>query len=131
MKPFDLEKALAGEPVITRDGRPVKIAGYNSDVDEDVQVLGWLKGLKNIPDIDTYEGWYADGHYAESENELDLFMASTKKTGWVNLYRNREDKDKIETAQEVCVSQEEALDNYHSGIDMDLYITTVKIEWEE
>lgn len=42
MKPFNLERALAGDPVITRDGREVKIAGYNPKTHEGVRILGWL-----------------------------------------------------------------------------------------
>jgi len=41
MKPFNLDEALAGEPVVTRDGRPVKIAGYN---EEKERSGAWVSG---------------------------------------------------------------------------------------
>ena len=36
-KPFDLESALAGEPVVTKDGQPVEIIQYRSG-----QIIGWI-----------------------------------------------------------------------------------------
>jgi hypothetical protein len=74
MKPFDLQKALAGEPVITRDGRPVKIAGYNEEADEDVVLCGWVAGNAHQ--------WYKDGS-CEYEEYLDLFMAPIERKEWV------------------------------------------------
>jgi len=43
MKPFNLEAALAGAPVVTRDGRPVKIAGYNPDAHASGTLTGWIE----------------------------------------------------------------------------------------
>ena len=76
MKPFNLEAALAGAKVITRDGRPVKIAGYNPDGCEYSTVLAWagqfvLSSRK-------------DGKYHPmSDNDNDLFMAPTERKEWV------------------------------------------------
>jgi hypothetical protein len=77
MKPFDLQKALAGDPVVTRDGRPVKIAGYNEDAHEDVVLCGWVAGNAHQ--------WYKDGS-CEYEEYLDLFMAPTERKEWVVRY---------------------------------------------
>ena len=34
LEKFNLQDALNGRPVVTRDGNPVKIAGYNTDAEE-------------------------------------------------------------------------------------------------
>jgi len=81
MKPFNLEKALAGEPVITRYGRPVKIAGYNEDASCGESVLGWLEGSSF--------SWARDGQYILQDCEsFDLFMAPTERKEWVILWTN-------------------------------------------
>ena len=70
MKPFDLDKALAGARVVTRDGRPVKIAGYNPEFKESARILGWIG-------IDSICSWNSVGKYRNYElpSEFDLFIA--------------------------------------------------------
>jgi hypothetical protein len=77
MKPFDLQAALAGEKVVTRDGRPVKIAGYNPDCANQYAVLGWVGK--------SYLSWYSDGYAVSPHHarEVDLFMAPTERKEWV------------------------------------------------
>ena len=77
MKPFNLERALAGEPVITRDGRPVKIAGYNPDADIEYKICGWV-------DCEV-ESWRVDGLLSASIKDaaIDLFMAPTERKEWI------------------------------------------------
>lgn len=113
MKPFDLEKALAGEPVVTRDGRPVKIAGYNPDADDYAKIVGWVDG-------DT-KSWDSNGEYFIAKSNTDLFMAEkpkVKKEGWVNVYP---DDDVF-----MYPSLEEAEDAKGSK-----RVACIKIEWEE
>lgn len=85
MKPFDLEAAKAGAPVIQRCGRPARIVDFN---------------LKNgaYPLAVVYTDGYNDEHVTEfstrgeyyrgttAEDERDLMMAPVKKTGWLNVY---------------------------------------------
>jgi hypothetical protein len=82
MKPFDLKKALAGEPVITRYGRPVKIAGYNEQARNDYSVLGWVNNVVFV--------WHRNGKRAGClhESDNDLFMAPTERKEWVILWTN-------------------------------------------
>jgi hypothetical protein len=77
MKPFNLERALAGDPVVTRDGRPVKIAGYNEEAEEDeFCLLGWANNMNH--------GWHSDGTYMRGvENGKDLFMAPNERKEWI------------------------------------------------
>ncbi len=89
MKPFNLEKALAGDPVITRDGRKVTIAGYNPTGGKE-KVAGWIAcnpsnaGWKDIACF-----WDSNGGFEGDTgpcNPEDLFMAPKQRTLWVNLF---------------------------------------------
>jgi hypothetical protein len=76
MKDFNLKDALAGKPVITRDGRPVKIAGYNPDAIESARIIGWVKG-SNF-------NWYEGGKFmGDAVTNADLFMAPSERKEWV------------------------------------------------
>jgi hypothetical protein len=77
MKPFNLKEALAGKPVVTRDGRPVKIAGYNPDYLGGQKLLGWVMGY--IYDVGE---WTKDG-ISSIREDLDLFMAPTERKEWI------------------------------------------------
>jgi len=83
MKPFDLEAALRGEPVITRDGRPVKIAGYNEEATYDEKIVGWIQEYGSC-------SWGEDGTYHTSirYSNKDLFMAPTERKEWVVVFTN-------------------------------------------
>lgn len=74
MKPFNLEAALAGAPVCTRDGRPVTQL-VKFDVISAFNIGGVL-------DRD-FHRWKQDGAFDCFRCEHDLFMAPIKKTGWV------------------------------------------------
>jgi hypothetical protein len=77
-KPFNLQDALAGKPVVTRDGRKVKIAGYNPDAAESEVVVGWADGWAR--------GWCENGSYIKDrKHAADLFMACETKDVWVVL----------------------------------------------
>lgn len=81
MKPFDLEKAKAGHPVCTRDGRDVRIICFDR-----------LSACSIVALIKTYDKeehgvYYNSGkYYFDTESRFDLFMKSTKKTYWLNLF---------------------------------------------
>jgi hypothetical protein len=79
MKPFDLVRALAGEPVVTRNGKKVDELHYFETargehpliVGFDGQLWGYtVKGTRTYP----------------SESPYDLFMAPKKRTVWVNIW---------------------------------------------
>lgn len=130
MLKFDLEKALAGEPVVTRDGQPVKIAGYNPDAHHLHQISGWIDGIVH--------GWGANGVFSDlfEKNSRDLFMAEkpkVKKEGWVNVYRASKNlistsSDVHEDTGHVYKDKDTAIEN---GWKFSTYIATAKIEWEE
>jgi hypothetical protein len=81
MKPFDLKKALAGDPVIMQDGTPVKIAGYNPAAKHSQCVLFWdangtARGATELGKVG-----YVDM----------LFMAPTERKEWVVRVANPTD----------------------------------------
>jgi len=81
MKPFDLSAALAGAPVCTRDGREVTQL-VKFDCEYEYCVFGIVEGGPI--------SWLESGRHLESmESDDDLFMAPTKKTGWVVRCRSK------------------------------------------
>ena len=122
MKQFNLNEYLKdpSKKVITRDGRAVKIhcTNFNS-----VQPI-----IAEIEGHNFSQSFTRDGKYCIDDRNLpyDLFFASEKKEGWLNIYRSesgfylrgnpyksKEEADKVAKA------------NYKT------FCTTVKIEWEE
>jgi hypothetical protein len=80
MSKFNLEKALAGEKVVTRDGREVtQLVMFKADS------KCVLYGLD--VDNDTIESWFTSGTYHDGLiSGADLLMAPKKLSGFVNVY---------------------------------------------
>jgi len=81
MKPFDLEKALAGEPVVTRDGREVTQL-HLFDTPEKYKLYGVISGRY-------ITCWDVDGNYTHGLEEAkhDLLMKEKVIKGWCNIYQ--------------------------------------------
>lgn len=81
MKPFDLEAAKRGEPLITRDGRKVTDFAHFPSKEGAYKVYAVIGGDTSSF---TEEGneWNVDC----SQTNLDLFMAPRKRTVYVNLW---------------------------------------------
>lgn len=119
-KPFNLEKALAGEPVVTRGGSPVtQLVLFKGELDTKYPLRGVFGA-----DI---ESWTSAGAYCAdgSPNNNDLFMASTKKKGWVNIYSTNSNHL---AAAGIHVYGTRAIADERAG---DSRIACVEIEWEE
>jgi hypothetical protein len=79
MKPFDLEAAKRGEPIQTRDGRPVKFIAYVPEADKSQRVVVLVDGY--------IVALHEDGSVHDDCNHYDdIFMAPRKRTVWVNLH---------------------------------------------
>jgi len=120
LKPFNLEQALAGAPVVTRNGCPIVELKY-------LQTSSKLAVVRKEPD-DKLISYFVpcDGKFGDTiDYTTDLFMATTKKEGWVNIY-NPSSKNLNGVSGFVYNSREEAIANQASG-----YIATAKIKWEE
>ena len=124
MKPFDLEKAKAGKPVCTRDGRKARILCFDLD-NEDYKIAAAIsmdnhKGEK----VETYtiDGRCEDINIKKS---LDLMMVSGKKKGWINVYRD------VNTGKPFCDceiydSKDDAISNIQGTA-----IGTFPFKWED
>lgn len=81
MKPFSLEAAKRGEPIVCRDGTPAKFIAYVPETSKDSRVVVLIKRVIYVIG--------EDGQCARMKNKtdpLDIFMAPIKRTVWVNLY---------------------------------------------
>ena len=81
MKEFNLEKALAGEPVITRNGELVTQITKFEDIINPYCLCG--KVLGNI-ELFTIDGVFS---LKFGESQFDLFMDEEKKTIWINVWK--------------------------------------------
>src|SRR5271165_532339 len=82
-KPFNLNEALAGAKVVTRNGKPVTEFKLFSLVDDsETQPLRVVVG-------GYIEAYTAEGKYYASatESEYDLFMEVKTATKWINVYK--------------------------------------------
>lgn len=83
MKPFNLEEALNGAKVVTRDGREVtQLTKFNADEKET------LYGVVNKE----IASWKDDGRFSFippcNDHILDLFMFVEPVRRWVNVYKD-------------------------------------------
>ena len=123
MKPFNLKEYLANpsKKVVTRDGRAVKI--YCTDyIDKcGLFVIGKIEG-------NAYSySFREDGRFLDhKETENDLFFASEKHEGWINLYKNEDGISWI--SPNYFTSKKEAEEEVKAHT---CSVTTIKIEWEE
>lgn len=95
MKPFNLEKALAGEPVMTRDGGIVK--GLHKCLN-DIEVMK-LRGFLYYSDPESnkhYFGreeleWQLSGVNSNNipNNRHDLFMYEKRVKGWIWVHKEK------------------------------------------
>jgi len=83
MKPFNLEEALAGKPVVTRSGDPVtQIVKF--DIKNNIPYS--IAAIHNGHICTwTYEGIF--NFFIDTQNDMDLFMAPESKFIWINLWQ--------------------------------------------
>lgn len=122
MKQFNLQEYLKNpdRKIVTYDGRDVRIVCVNR-LDKDYPVVALVR-KKNGESIESYT---KDGKYINNKiYNHDLFFASVKKEGWINVYYG---KDRYHTfvCNSIFKTKEEA---QKKAKDL---IATIKIEWEE
>ena len=123
MERFNLKKYLANPSikVVTREGYPVRI--LCTDARRDYPIIALVEEDDGIDSTATY---LLDGTYLKGEtHNYDLFFATEKKEGWVNLYRNV--CGGVSTGTDVFSTKEHA----QSSRKYENYLGTVKIEWED
>jgi hypothetical protein len=120
MKPFNLQAALAGKKVVTRTGE---------NVERIIEIPDAPKGYELMVIIASTAPFFADTNgccFLEEENDFpsyDLFMASEKKTGWVNLYIKSHERPTVG----LSVYPTEEIARKFAGANA----VQVKIEWWE
>lgn len=77
MKPFNLKDALAGKPVMTKNGQKVLELWHFKTTCSPFKLYGVLDSSKDV------YCWHEDGTRG---GMLDLVMAPNVKTYWANIY---------------------------------------------
>jgi hypothetical protein len=117
MKPFNLDKALAGEPVVTRDGRKVLDLYHFKDVKTKFSLVVFISGNSSVDHYTIHGTWTEDFE----NQELDLFMFEPET--WINVYYSKV-QDKIWNSVKYN-SEKEAKENIVTTISS--YLTTAQI----
>lgn len=114
--PFNIEKAMIGKDVCTRDGRKARILCFDAKGDRPIVALIDQKG---VPDDFPYK-YHVNGSFYEDNttSDADLMIVTSVKTGYINLYKDTCVYDSIEEAHNHIVNQ-------------DKYIDTIKLSWKE
>jgi hypothetical protein len=115
LEKFDLEKALNGSKVVTRDGKEVKELTKFESLNNGYPLIGVVDGSIRTW---TRQGIFNDLH--EGESDADLFIAVEPKSIWVNVYHNQ---DTIETGANYT-TLEAAKRSMHQNMQ---YIKTIEI----
>ena len=100
--------------VVTRSGKPVII--HCTNYESDGPIIAEVKGYNKS------RSYQRNGrYYLYDDSNFDLFFATEKHEGWVNVYRDFDDV----MCGNVFATEEDAKCNAKTAI------ATVKIEWEE
>ena len=122
MKPFNLEEYLKNpsRKIVTRDGRNVRIICTDAKGNFPIIAL-----VETHNDIEVAIRFSEDGHfYNEVEDSRDLFFATEKQEGWINVYLDAENDSYV--GIRIYKSKEDA---ENDGKIWKGYVTTLKIEW--
>lgn len=133
IKPFNLERALAGDPVVTRENNPVTQL-HSFETTDFFSIAGIYNGYMSNEQLGI---WNKEGKfYRSSEDHAnDLFMACRTVTKWVNIYRGVGiEKKAISLGMELMDSEELAIAHGKKAQEKNKffdYITSQPISWEE
>ena len=123
MKQFNLEEYLANpsKKVVTRVGESVRI--ICTDYYGEKPIIAKIEGCEH-----SYP-FHEDGRFFTygGPSDCDLFFASEKHEGWINVYRDR-DTGATSFGAILYTSREEAEEVGKTDV---YYAATAKIKWEE
>ena len=122
MKQFNLDDYLKNptKKVITRDGNNVRIICTDAKgVFPIIALVETYNGSETVLRLKENGRFYND-----TENSRDLFFVPEKKEGWINLFK----VNSTMTTGEIYNTEEEAKSAIAKSL---VYISTVKVEWEE
>ena len=129
MKAFNLEEYLAdpSKKIITRDGRKVRIVCTDMQCANGLDAHYPIGALVNNDGTEFFYSYTINGEFVNGQNNIaDLFFATVKKEGWINIYKSI--FNNILPSLTVYETKEDAVKSIYS---QDCYIDTIKIEWEE
>ena len=129
MEQFSLEKYLANpsRKVVTRKGRNIRIVCTDKR-DLNFPIVALIERELGEGEGEVIYAHTKDGKYHTACSDiLDLFFAPEKHEGWVNLYKWA-NKDCAYYTGGIFNSKAEAENKRDTS---DLYVATIKIEWEE
>lgn len=122
MKQFDLQEYLKNpdRQIVTRKGLDAKIICTDGS-NKRYPILALIQNEEG-KDVLSYtnDGINVDGY----KSPFDLFFITEKKEGWINLFK----VNSTMTTGEIYNTEEEAKSAIVKSL---VYISTVKIEWEE
>ena len=122
MKQFNLQEYLANpsQKVITRNSKEVRIICTDAKNEFPIVALVTKDNKETLMDYNN------NGELSPDEmTDFDLFFASIKKEGWVNIFK---DNNGTYTSISIYQTKDEAEE---VGKKSNYYISTHKIEWEE
>lgn len=126
MKKFDLDAALKGAPVITKNGLPARV------ICTDAKGKYPLVALILEDNLEVPVKYALDGkRHIENKGNYDLFMVTVKKKGYINIWEHENGK---KWAEGIFSTRDEAEKNKEITAIYNaqkVYISTIDIEWEE
>lgn len=121
MKPFDLEAAKAGKPLVTRDGR--KVTDFKH-----FETMAGNEVCIAVFDGGEYEWYKKNGRYLlHDEHRNDLFMAPEEVTVWVNVYKSQSNSTGFKAGEYTYESKEKAEQRKANENYIGVFPLTVKL----
>lgn len=132
LKPFNLEEALAGKPVVTRDGNAVRYSGtIKNKTSGNFYIWIATEYTEESEPSEYLITTRADGICFEFDGKIkcqsdseDLFMAPEKKTVWVNIWKTSSDNI---YADNIVYDTEEEAKQHNRHIMIDSYPIEIEI----
>jgi hypothetical protein len=123
MKPFNLQEALAGKPVVTRDGRKVSRIIHMPEVADPYNKVLAISDAR-------YMTYSESGEFSlcNPGSVNDLFMVSEKKEGWIAIGRMTQPSATAAFCTHVWATKEQAEAAY---MPEGFPFSVQKITWEE
>ena len=128
MKEFNLTEYLKNpsRKVVTRDGREVRI--ICTDMKSEYPLIALVTDKKD--NTESPFVYTKNGRYFFEETNNDLFFAPIKREGWVNVFDNFPKENHDYYCDKIYETKEDAEKDVKK-YNIDNYVTTTKIEWEE
>jgi hypothetical protein len=89
IKPFDLDRAKAGDPLVTRDGKAAHFIAHVPELEPQYRVIYRTSDAVSPTECDESGQFYGE----DSESRHDLFMAPKTRTVYVQIFDRQADTD--------------------------------------